>query len=144
MKAEAEYPGGLPSSYPATDYDARLTGVAREAIPIIVAVDGFYARHGQCPRPVIPGDLAELRAALAEGLIATRHGQFVLIGSPGMVTGWLYYVADDPRSCRLSRKLGWDPDLVWSRNRDRTQWIFVPGDGSDEKPIRLEPEPRTR
>jgi len=61
-----------------------------------------------------------------------------------MVMGWLYYVSDDPRSCRLSRKLGWDPDLVWSRDRDRTQWIFVPGDGSDEKPIRLDPAPQTR
>jgi hypothetical protein len=142
--AEEGYPGGFSSNYPATDYDARLTGIAREAVPIIVAVDGFYARHGQCPRPIIPGEFAELRAALAEGLVAARHGQFVRIGSPGTVTGWLYYVSEDPRSCSLSRKLGWDPDLVWSRDRDQTQWIFVPGDGGDEKPIRIEPLPGIR
>jgi hypothetical protein len=136
-----EYPGGLPSGYPATDYDARLTGIAREATPIIAAVDGAYARRRHCPRPTVPTELAGLRAGFTDRLVATPHGQFVEIRSPGMVTGWLYYVFDDPRSCTLSRKLGWDPDLVWSRSPDGAQWSFVPGDGSDAKPIRLDPIP---
>ena len=141
---EDESPGGFPSGYPAADYDARLTGIAREAIAIIVAVDGFYVRHRRCPRPMIPGEFAELRAGLAAGLAPTPHGRSVEIRSPGVVTGWLYYVFDDPGSCTLSRKLGWDPDLVWSRNPDGAQWSFVPGDGGNAKTIRLDPTPRTR
>ena len=144
MTAEDEYPGGFPSPYPATDHDARLTGIAGEAIPIILAVEEFHVRHGQCPRPIIPGELAELRAGLPAGLVAKAHGRFVEIRAPGMPAGWLYYVSDDPGSCTLSRKLGWDPDLVWSRTPGGAQWIFVPGDGGGEKPIRLDPAARTR
>ena len=44
----------------------------------------------------------------------------------------------DPETCQLSRKLGWDPDLVWHRHKDQTKWIFAPGDGSPETAIDLD------
>lgn len=138
LMAADDYPGGMSLGYPVTYYDRRMTDIAREAIPIIAALNGFYGRHGQCPRPGIPGELTELRTGL-RGFVATRQGQFVEISSPEMITGWVYYVFADPGSCTLSRKLGWDPDLMWSRSRAGAQWIFVPGDGSDEKPTRLDP-----
>ena len=45
----------------------------------------------------------------------------------------------DGRSYTLSTKLGWDPRLVYRRGPKGAQWIFEPGDGSDEKVIDLRP-----
>ena len=42
----------------------------------------------------------------------------------------------DPETCQLSRKLGWDPDLVWRKGQ--TKWIFAPGDGSADATIDLD------
>jgi hypothetical protein len=140
VRADDESLGGMPSGYPATDYDQRLTGVAREAVPIIATIDSYYARYGHCPRP-IPGELEELQGNLTGGFVATHQGQFTSIRTPSMISEWLYYVFEGAgRSCTLSRKLGWDPQLIWERDTDGSHWVFDPGDGSDEKPIRLKLE----
>ena len=132
------FPGGMRPSYQATDRDARLTPIAREAIPVIKSIDRYYSTHGQCPRPTESG-LAELRKDLPEGLIATLRGDKIEFRDAKAVTGWLYYSSDEePTVCQLWRKLGWDPALVWLRRGDQTRWIFVPGDGSDQKMIDLD------
>jgi len=133
-----EYPGGMPSSYRATDHDARLTAIAREAVPIINAINRFYGAHGQCPR-VNEKDLAELRDGLAAGLTTNFEAGEIEFRAANATPGWSYYSPDkDPTACTLSRKLGWDPDLVWSRHGEQTKWIFVPGDGSADVDVDLD------
>jgi hypothetical protein len=133
-----EFPGGMPPSYRATDHDARLTTIARDAAPIINAIDRFYNAHGQCPR-VSEHDLAELRNALPAGFTASFVAGEIELRAANEIMGWSYYSPNkDPSACTLSCKLGWDPDLVWSRHGEQTQWIFVPGDGSDETVVDLD------
>jgi hypothetical protein len=135
-----EYPGGMRGSYPAVDGDRRLTAVAREATPMIGAVDAFYAAHRACPRPNEPDELAEFRAKLPAGMTAAVQGRFVSIQGKGMELYWLYDVSEpEPRSCTLWRKLGWDRALIWSRGPGGAHWVFDPGDGSDERPVALDP-----
>jgi hypothetical protein len=56
----------------------------------------------------------------------------------GAATGWTYYSPDQHRSsCWLSRKFGWDQALIWQRDGEKTNWVFVPGDGSEGKLIQL-------
>jgi hypothetical protein len=132
------YPGGIRSSYTPTNHDARLTPIAREAAPMIQAIDRYYSAHGQCPRPTESG-VAELRKDLPEGLTSTLRGDKIELRGANAVTGWLYYSSDaEPTVCQLWRKLGWDPALVWLRRGDQTRWIFVPGDGTDQKMIDLD------
>jgi hypothetical protein len=126
------------SSYKPTNQDARLTPIAREALPVIQAIDRYYSGHGQCPRPTESG-VAELRKDLPESLAATPRGDKIEFRGAKAVTGWIYYSSDaEPAVCQLWRKLGWDPALVWLRRGDQTRWIFVPGDGSGEKMIDLD------
>jgi hypothetical protein len=132
-----EYPGGIAPSYRVTDHDTRLTPIAREAIPIIQTIDRFYKAHGQCPR-VSADDLAELQKGIGNDVVATIVAGEISFQMSGSVIGWMYYSPDQHRSsCSLSRKLGWDPALVWQRDGEKTNWVFVPGDGSEEKPIQL-------
>jgi hypothetical protein len=66
------------------------------------------------------------------------HGRFVMLHVPNQPPGWVYSASEThPEACSLWRKLGWDPALIWQRDGDKTGWVFDPGDGSDEKPIRL-------
>src|SRR5689334_15889907 len=62
--------GGMRPSYRATDGDARLAEIAREAVPMIAAIDAFYARNHACPRPGRPDELDAFRAALTGGIVA--------------------------------------------------------------------------
>ena len=47
--ASGQTPGGLPPGYPAADHDARLTEIARSALPIIAALEGFRSERGRFP-----------------------------------------------------------------------------------------------
>lgn len=133
-----EYPGGMPSSYRAADHDRRLTSIAREALPIIELIDRYYEAHGHCPR-VSEADTAELRNSLTREFVVTFHGNDIKFRTANGTVDWSYYSSDgSPTSCQLSRKLGWDPDLVWRRHENRTQWLFAPGDGSPDAAIDLD------
>ena len=131
-------PGGMPSSYRATDHDARLTPIARSAAPLIAAIDRFYAANGKCPR-VTEHDLAELRADLPQDFAGTIEAGEIEFRPRGAANGWRYYSPDaKPTACNLSHKLSWDPALVWLRHGAQTRWVFLPGDGSAETKIRLD------
>jgi hypothetical protein len=132
-----EFPGGMPPDYRAADFDPQLTPIARDAAPIIASINRFYAAHGKCPQTK-PGDLVELHAGLANDVSATVRGDDVEFRKSNASSGWSYSSSPDATACTLSRKLGWDPSLVWQRNGGQARWVFVPGDGSADKPIRLD------
>jgi hypothetical protein len=134
--------GELPPSYPAAGNDPRLLSIAREAAPLIAAIDAFYRNHGACPQPDRAAELAEFSASLTDGYTAARHGRFVMLQQPQVIPSWIYDTAEArPTACSLWRKLGWDPALIWRRDGDTTGWVFDPGDGSDERPLRLDAGP---
>jgi hypothetical protein len=136
-----EYPGGMPSGYKAADHDIRLTAIAREARPIIQSLDRYYQAHGRCPQPS-NNDRDEIRRTLPSDLIVTLRNGETEFREANAITGWSYDVADnDTTTCQLWRKLGWDPALIWQRHGAETKWIFVPGDGSDEKATDLDVRP---
>jgi len=133
-----EYSGGITPSYRATNHDRRLTPIALEAVPIIQSIDRYYKAHGHCPNES-ENDLAELRNVLPEGMVATLRAGKIEFRPAKAIPGWSYYSTNNDRTtCKLSRKLGWDPDLVWWRRGDETTRIFIPGDGSEEIPIDLD------
>jgi hypothetical protein len=133
-----EFPGGMPSSYPAADEDPQLTTIARDAVPIIDSINRFYAAHGECPQAKAD-DLVELRVGLESTVETTIRGDEVEFRLGNAMPIWSYYSSNQsPLRCVLSKKLGWDPRLVWQRDDGRMQWIFVPGDGHEDKPIHLD------
>src|SRR5579863_3303804 len=104
-----EYPGGMPPSYRAVNYDRRLTPVAREAAPIIQSIDRYYHVHGACPRAT-ESDIAELRGSLPKTVSLVTQSRGLEFRPAGAPSGWVYDPGgSDPSSCTLSRKLGWDP-----------------------------------
>jgi hypothetical protein len=113
--------GRVPPSYIAADNDLRLMAIAREAVPLIAAIDTFYKSHGACPQPSLDDQLAEFRAHLTDGYAAERHGRFVMLRQPQVIPGWIYDTFETrPGACSLWRKLGWDPALIWRRAGNET------------------------
>jgi len=120
--------------------DPQLSAVAREARQVIAVIDWFYVQHRACPQPSRPDELAELQSGLGDGYSAEPQGQFVAIRGISMAAGWLYYTSPQhPDRCTLWRKLGWDPALIWRRHSGGGKWVFDPGDGSAEQPVKLAP-----
>lgn len=133
-----ELPGGIAPSYRAVDYDFRLSSVAREAGVFIQAINLYYALHGECPEAGAP-DFEKLLAPFSPTVSVVQRGQLLVIRASARGAEWFYVQNQvDRRRCRLSRKLGWDPTLVWQRLSGGTTWIFVPGDGSPDIPILLD------
>jgi len=128
------------SAAAASSFDPQLIIVAREARQVIAVIDSFYARHRACPQPSLPAELAELQSELGDGYSAEPKGQFIVIGGINMAVVWLYYTSlQHPDKCTLWRKLGWDPALIWQRHREGAKWVFDPGDGSEQRTIKLAP-----
>jgi hypothetical protein len=120
--------------------DPRLIEVAREARQTIAVIDWFYVRHRACPQPSRPAELVALQDGLGDGFSVDLEGQFVAIRGISMSSVWLYYTSPaHPDKCTLWRKLGWDPALIWRRHRGGGRWVFDPGDGSQERPLELNP-----
>ena len=127
IAAHAETPGGRrPGDYP-NDRDPRLTALARSAQPIIVAIERFRAANQHFPSTA---EAAGLEIERIKGQVA---GTFAALGD------WLYYPERDGSGYTLSRKLGWDPRLIYQREGTGQRWIYDPGDGSEQKEIILEP-----
>jgi hypothetical protein len=124
----------------ASGVDPQLSAIAHEARQAIAVIDSFYARHHACPQPSLPAELAELQSELGDGYSAEPKGQFVVIGGISMAVVWLYYTSPQhPDKCTLWRKLSWDPALIWQRHREGAKWVFDPGDGSEQRTIKLGP-----
>jgi hypothetical protein len=129
--------GGVSPSRVVLDGDPQLTAIARTALPLIKALDRFRALYGRCPRLE---DRAGFAALLPVGttIVGSFTGGFAL--SHGEAPPWIYQApASHPARCSLSRKLGWDPDLVYAVDGPHSRWVFAPGDGSDDRTIRLDP-----
>lgn len=123
----AQAPGRAPSGMSTGDRDPRLTALARSALPILAAIERYFAEYGRFPD-------REAAAALKIERVQTRDlGNFIAFGD------WLYYAMPNGGGYTLSRSLGRDPRLVYERKRDTKRWVYDPGDGSDEKEIVLEP-----
>jgi hypothetical protein len=123
-----EFPGGMRPSYPAADYDPRLTREASTATPVIAALNRYRSKHS-----AFPAVASQLASYLPSASAASSDLK------DGYVCGWLYWKTDNGRGYRLSRKLGWDPALVYEYHGSKGRWVFGPGDGTAEKPIILKP-----
>ena len=131
---------GLIDAPPVHADDARLAVTAREARQVIAVIDWFYRDHHVCPQPSRPADLAVLQSELGDGYSAEQRGQFVQIRGISMAAEWLYYTSPDhPDTCTLWRKIGWDPALIWRRERGGGRWAFDPGDGGPERTLKITP-----
>src|SRR5437763_15226958 len=120
--------------------DPRVLEVAQEARQTIAVIDWFYVQHRACPQPSRPAEFAELQGGLGDGFSLEPRGQFTLIRGISMLSPWLYYTSSShPERCTLWRKLGWDPALIWRRHVGGGKWVYDPGDGSAERPLRLDP-----
>ncbi|MBV8568065.1 MAG: hypothetical protein JO273_21680 [Methylobacteriaceae bacterium] len=127
----------VPSSDVARDRDPCLTAIARTALPIIASLARWRALHGICPRLQDRAEFAKLLPTGAH-IMATFQGGFIL--SQGEPAPWIYQApAQDPTQCSLSKKLGWDPDLVYKLDGASAHWFFSPGDGEDDRRVVLDP-----
>jgi len=130
----------IPRALGASGSDASLAAIASEARQTIAVIDWFYVQHRACPQPSRPAELEELQRDLGDGFSVELQGQFAAIRGISMSSVWLYYTSPaHPDKCTLWRKLGWDPALIWRRDRSNGLWVFDPGDGSAERPIKFAP-----
>ena len=123
-----EFPGGMPPSYPAANYDPRLTREASTAKVVIAALNRYRSDHSAFP-------------AVASQLTPYLPSASATPGDlkNGFVCGWSYWKTDNGRGYDLARKLGWDPVLHYEYHGSEGRWIFDPGDGSTSKTIILKP-----
>src|SRR4051794_7742159 len=118
--------------------DPALLQFVEEARQTIAVIDWFYVRHRACPQPSRPAELLVLQSELGDGFTLDRQGQFVAIRGISMSSVWLYYTSPaHPDKCTLWRKLGWDPALIWRRQRGGGRWSFDPGDGGAERAVNV-------
>ena len=119
--------GGLPPTYQPVDYDPYLTTAAQSAMPILRALRSYRGDHQSFPQQA-----AELALYLP-----------VVSGTPAaareFVLGWDYVRGDKAGAFTLSRKLGWDPSLLYRFDGGSGSWSLDPGDGSPEKLLQLKP-----
>ena len=115
----------LRPDYHPSDYDRRLTSMAKTALPIIAAIRKYHVQKGDYPDE--PSKLAPL---LPKARI-DKLGQDI--------DGWHYYRAPNSDGFSLSFPLGWDPTLEYQFDGRSGTWTFDPGDGSPVKPLKLKP-----
>lgn len=120
--------------------DPQLTRVAQEARQTIAVIDWFYLRHGACPQPSRTAELLALQSGLGDGFTLDRQSRFVAIRGISMSGVWLYYASPaHPEKCSVLRKLDGEAALIWHRQTGGGRWGFDRGDGSGERPFRLDP-----
>ena len=126
IPALGEFPGGMPGSYGAVDYDPRLTREASTATVVIDALNRYHSKHS-----VFPAAASQLSLYLSSASDTSASLQH------SYICGWYYSKMDNGKSYVISRKLGWDPCLKYEYRGSTGRWIFEPGDGSPSKPIIL-------
>lgn len=130
--------GGVPPGYQPKPHDPMLTEVARTGLPVIAALDRYRAEKGSYPPPE---RFADVGPYLPAGVtIVHAGGNFAILETGPGIREWIYARAmPEVDGYSLSAKLGWDPDLVYQRNGMGRRWVFVPGDGTDERALDLTP-----
>jgi hypothetical protein len=124
-----------PATQAQTPSAADLAPIARSAAPLIAALGAFRAKTGRCPALA---ERAEFAALLGRPIEPFSNGALNL--TPGEIAPWIYQrTGQEPRRCSLSKKLGWDPDLVYAMDESGGRWILEPGDGGPERPLSLDP-----
>ncbi len=118
--------GGVPPGYPAADHDKFLTEKAATAKPLLAALREFHARW-----ETYPASIEEVRR-----LVPTLPNE---VNDPTAVNGWSYSCLAGGVGFKLRYRLGWDPNLIYEWDGHTARWIFFPGDGTEEREIRLEP-----
>ncbi len=119
------------------DHDPYLTEVARTGLPLVAAIREFRAEYGRCPGLQDQAELAPLLPPDVK-IAEIFQGGFAL--SRREIAPWMYQIpAQDPLQCSLSRKLSWDPDLVYRFDGASGHWFYAPGDGADDVPLELDP-----
>jgi hypothetical protein len=131
--------GGVSSAYRARDGDLLLISIARQALPIIDALERYRKDRGVFPNPERAREADALGSYLPSTVKVVRRGGWLAFETGG-ISPWTYHLlGDDGSGYTLSTKLGWDPRLVYRHSLGGGQWIFDPGDGSEGKPIALRP-----
>jgi hypothetical protein len=130
--------GGVPPGYQPKPHDPMLTEVARTGLPVIAALDRYRAEKGSYPPPE---SFADVRRYLPAGVtIVHTDGSFAILKTGPGIREWIYTRAmPEVDGYGLSAKLGWDPELVYRRNGADRRWVFVPGDGAEERVLDLTP-----
>jgi hypothetical protein len=123
----SEWPGGMRSSYPAADYDPRLTREAATGTPLIAALKRYHEEHAAFPDHA--ADFASYLPNPPEQL--GTQSPYIL--------DWRYYRLKKSGGYVLTRKLGWDAKLLYYYDGPGTRWVFDPGDGTPTKTIILKP-----
>lgn len=120
---QGDGPGGMPPTYRAHDHDMRLTRAARTMLPVIDALDRYRITNG-----AFPADASGLAGYLPDWNDTDDESE---------IRGWHYTRVG--AGYEIAIKLGWDPNLIYRFDGKHGQWIFDPGDGSEESPVELEP-----
>ncbi len=100
------------------------------AQPILMALDRYRHEHDCYPGEGDPSLAAYLPATIK----LTRSGRRTQLYTDSEVNSWLY--ERNERDClayTLSRKLSWDPRLIYRRAGTKGQWVVDPGDGGAEQ-----------
>lgn len=120
------WPGGFRSGYQPKAYDKQLTEFAKTALPVIAELTRARATSKSNQFPTSAAEL-----------VALSDGRLALAGRG--VNDWSYEPSPDGATFFLSRKLGWDPKLVFRFDGKHGSWVLEPGDGSPEKLVLLKP-----
>lgn len=122
----SNWPGGIRADYQPKANDKQLTEFAKTALPVIAELTSTRAASKANQFPTNAAELVVLSA-----------GRLTLAGRG--VNDWHYEPSPDGSAYLLSRKLGWDPKLVFRFDGKQGSWAFEPGDGSPEKLVLLKP-----
>ena len=122
-----EHPFGMSPMYPVKDYDPKLTSFALNVIPIMKAAEDYKTE-----KKAFAKSLEELRPYLEKQNLKSEY-----MDSLFKYRGYSYF-SKDTYYC-ISIRLGQDPSLEYTSN-DKT-WRFCPGDGSQDKEVKLKINP---
>lgn len=116
--------------------DDQTAPLMRAATPILATLERFRVEHGCYPNAQ---DAAYARYVPAT-IKTVRSGTWIRFNTDGDIIGWMYErTANDCLAYSLSRKLGWDPNLIYRREGMTGKWVVDPGDGGDERVLATEP-----
>jgi len=118
-------PGGMRPTDSPKDYTPQLTRKAATGLPLIAALKRYHEEHGYFPAKI---------TALAPYLPSPKPS-----AARPEWRDWHYTQGKNGATYYLAIGLGWDPTLNYHFDGHHGQWVFNPGDGSDETFLDLNP-----